>query len=798
MHKDLFKTFQAPDIPGSTESLTDIKEIKNNIVFLKDGGLRKVMMTTGVNLDFKSEEEQNSIIISFQNLLNSLDFTIQFSIHSRRLAIKDYLDNMRKRINIEENPLIQGQLSEYIQFIERFVAENAVMEKQFFVTVPFNTFAAPTINIGPKNKKIDQSTNDSIDATAIDFAKNIEKLNFRVDQVLQGLRSLGLRAVILNDEELKELYINFYNPKETEKLPAPKNSPISSKKVEIKPNYIKINDKFVKTFFVLNYPRYLASGWLEPIINMPELMDIAIHIAPTDTNIALKNLARRSALLNASIAEKQKQDSVRDPLLETALMDTENLRDMLQQTREKLFSISLYGAIYADSLEELRKLEYKIISTFERSLITVKVPMFEQIKLWRSIAPIAQNLANITFAMNTSPASAFFPFISSDLTSDEGIMYGLNLHTNSLVIFDRFNLENHNSVIFARSGSGKSYAAKLELLRSIMLGTDVIIIDPENEYISLSEAVGGETFKISLTSQNNINPFDIPIVPEGENESEVLQSHIASLTGLIRLMVGAITPAEEGILDRSINEAYASRDISPGRDFTGAEPPLLEDLENILLNMDGGKDLAHRLYRFTKGSYAGFINRPTSVNIRNKVIVFSIRDLEEELRPVAMYIILNYTWNIIRSKLKRRILVVDEAWLMMKYPDSASFLFNLVRRARKYYLGITTITQDVEDFLNSPYGRPVITNSSLQFLLKQSPATIEIVAKAFNLTDVEKNYLLDVSTGQGLALVGQKHVAIQITASDFEHRIITTNPEEILAMKKAANEDEAGEPQSDE
>jgi len=791
MNKNLFKTLQAPDIPGSTESLIDIKEIKNNIVFLKDGGMRKVIMTTGVNLSFKSKEEQNSIITSFQNLLNSLDFTVQFSAHSRRLAIKDYLDNMRKRINIEENPLIQGQLSEYIQFIERFIAENAVMEKQFFVTVPFNTFTTPSVNIRQKNKKIDLVTSSSTDTTTTDFARNREKLNFRVDQVLRGLRRSGLRAVILNNEELKELYINFYNPKTTEKIASPKDSPISSKKVEIKPNYIKINDKFVKTFFVLNYPRYLASGWLEPIINMPELMDITIHITPTDTNIALRNLTRRSALLNASIAEKSRQDSVRDPLLETALMDTENLRDMLQQTREKLFSISLYGAIYADSLEELRKLEYKIISTFERSLLTVKVPMFEQIKLWRSMAPLAKNLINITFAMNTSPASAFFPFISSDLTSDEGIMYGLNLHNNSLVIFDRFNLENHNSVIFARSGSGKSYAAKLELLRSIMLGTDVIIIDPENEYKSLSDAVGGETFKISLTSQNSINPFDIPIVPEGENESEVLQSHIASLTGLIKLMVGAITPAEEGVLDRSINEAYASRDISPGRDFTGAEPPLLEDLENILLNMDGGKDLAHRLYRFTKGSYAGFINRPTSVNIRNKVIVFSIRDLEEELRPIAMYIILNYVWNIVRSKLKRRILVVDEAWLMMKYPDSASFLFNLVRRARKYYLGITTITQDVEDFLNSPYGRPVITNSSLQFLLKQSPATIEIVAKAFNLTNVEKNYLLDVGIGQGLALVGQKHVAIQISASSFEHQIITTNPKEVIAMKKTIIEDKA-------
>jgi len=781
MFKKLLKEIQTLDSVGSTEGLSDIKEIKNNIIFLKDGSMRKVVMVAGINLDFKSEEEHNSIISSFQSLLNSLDFAVQFNMHSRKLDIEKYLNNLQKKAKTEERPLIQGLFFEYIKFIEQFVTKHAVMEKQFFVTIPFNT-SITSVTDNKKTKEKEKATNMFIGNSA----QYIEKLNFRTEQVIQGLRGAGLRAVILNNEELKELCVNFYNPQTNEERNLFQNSAFVPKVVKINPNYLKINNKFVKTFFILNYPRYLASGWLNPIINLTELMDIAIHITPIDTNIALKNLTRKSALLNAAISEKIEKGLVRDPILETALMDTEALRDTLQQTREKLFSISLYGAIYADSLEELRKLEYKIISTFERCLVTVKVPMFEQVKLWRSVAPLAQNLINVTFAMNTNPSSTFFPFISSDLTSDEGIMYGLNLHNNSLVIFDRFNLENHNSVIFARSGSGKSYAAKLELLRSIMNGIDVIIIDPENEYQSLSDAVGGETFKISLTSKYSINPFDIPVVPEGENESEVLQSHIASLTGLIRLMVGAMTPAEEGVLDRSINEAYALRDIVPGRNFTGTEPPLLEDLENILLNMDGGKDLAHRLYRFTKGSYAGLINRQTSVNIKNRVIVFSIRDLEEELRPIIMYIVLNYVWNIVRSKLKRRILVVDEAWLMMKYPDSASFLFSLVRRARKYYLGITTITQDVEDFLSSPYGRPVITNSALQFLLKQSPATIETVAKAFSLTDVEKNYLLDVGVGQGLVIIGQKHAGIQIASSYFEHQIITTNPEEILAMREAA------------
>ncbi|MFA5052886.1 MAG: DUF87 domain-containing protein [Parcubacteria group bacterium] len=776
---------------GSTESLSDVREIRNDAVFLKRGGMRKVIMVAGINMDLKSEEEQNSIITAFQNLLNSLDFAIQLSVHSRRLAIKEYIENIKSRMETEENPLIKNQLSEYVKFIENFISENAVVEKSFFVTVPFEPTVLP--GIGKKHREEEERiANMSVE----ELMQHMEKLNFRTEQVLQGLRHIGLRAVTLNDAELRELCANFYNPKTTEKEPIPEGDPVSSKLIEIKPDYLKINDKFVKSLFVLNYPRYLSSGWLEPIINLPELMDISIHISPVDTSIALKNLTRKVASISASMIERQEKGLIRDPALETALADAENLRDTLQQTREKLFSVSFYCSIYTDSLEELKKLEYRITSTLERSLVTVKTPMFEQVRLWRSVCPLGRNIMDISSAMNSSPASAFFPFISPDLTTDEGIMYGLNLHNNTLVIFDRFDLENNNSVIFAKSGSGKSYAAKLELLRSIMLGTDVLILDPENEYQSLADAVGGTTFKISLTSKDSINPFEIPIVPEGENESEVLQSHIASLTGLVKLMVGIVTPAEEGILDRAINETYASHDISPGRDFGKATPPLLEDLENILRNMEGGKELAERLYRFTKGSYAGFTNRPTNINIRSRVIVFSIRDLEEELRPIAMYIVLNHVWNIVRSKLKRRIMVVDEAWLLMKYPDSASFLFNLVRRARKYYLGITTITQDVEDFLSSPYGRPVITNSSLQLLLKQSPATIDVVARAFSLTEVEKNYLVDVDIGQGLILVGQKHIAIQIVPSAFENQIITTNPEELLSQRIIAEADSGTEENS--
>lgn len=769
------------DTVGSTEIFVDVKEIKNGTIFLKSGGMRKIIMASGVNLDLKAEDEQKSAFIQFQNLLNSLDFSVQFVVHSRRMAIKEYLERMRKRADMEDNPLIHAQFSEYIRFIENFVSENAVMEKSFFIVVPFDL--GPINLNGKKNKETKPGQNE---ISSGDYLKYAEKINHRAEQVLQGLRQIGVRAVVLENAELKELVRNFYNPKTVENTVTLIDEPLAPKEISLFPEHLKINDKLVKSFYISGYPRYLSAGWLEGLINSPDLFDISIHFSPVDTTIALRNLARKVAQLGAAMMERQEKGLVRDPALETAYADTESLRDTLQQSREKLLSVSLYVSIYADNLDELKSFESRMSTFFTRTLSTAQAPMFEQVACFNSVVPLAKNELGTSATMNTSPASAFFPLISPDLTSDEGIMYGLNIHNNSLVIFDRFKLENHNSVIFARSGSGKSYTAKLEVLRSMMMGADVLVIDPENEYKTLSDAVGGTTVKISLTSKESINPFDIPAVPEGEDPAESLQSHIASLTGLVKIMVGSVTPAEEAILDRAINETYAARDIAPGKDFSRATPPRLEDLETVLKNMEGGKGIADRLYRFTKGSYAGFINKPTSVDIDNRLVIFSIRDLEEELRPIAMYMVLNFVWNITRSKLKKRILVVDEAWLMMKYTESASFLFNLVRRARKYYLGITTITQDVEDFLNSDYGRPVITNSALQLLLKQSSATIDTVAKAFNLTSVEKNYLVEASVGQGLIIVGTKHVAAQIIASPFENDIITTKPEEILARREAA------------
>lgn len=555
--------------------------------------------------------------------------------------------------------------------------------------------------------------------------------------------------------------------------------------IEINSNYFKIGKKFAKTIFLFTYPRYLSSGWFNGIINAPNLLDISIFIHPIDTAMALRNLRKKTAQIEAQLLEREEKGLVRDPMLETAFKDVENLRDQLQQAQEKLFNVGTYITIYGDTPEEINKLEEQFYSTLEAQLVYAKPATFQQMEGFVSSLPLAEDKLLVHTPLNSGPVSSFFPFVSTDLTSDEGVLYGINRHNNTLVIFDRFSLENANQVVFAKAGAGKSYATKLEILRSLMLGTDIIVIDPENEYQKLAEAVGGSFFKISLSSENQINPFDIPIIPEDEDPGDVFKSHVLNLTGLIKLMLGKITPEEEALLDRAITETYASRNITADKkDFTGLNPPLLGDFQTVLENMEGGEGMARRLERFTKGSYAGFTNQPTNVDIKNRLIVFSIRDLEDELRPIAMYVILNFIWNLIRSELKKRILVIDEAWWMMKYPDSASFLFGLVKRARKYYLGVSTITQDVEDFLNSPYGRPIITNSSLQLLLKQAPATIDILAKTFNLTAAEKGLILEAGVGEGIFFAGLKHVAIQIIASYFENQIITTNPEELLEMKK--------------
>jgi len=559
---------------------------------------------------------------------------------------------------------------------------------------------------------------------------------------------------------------------------------IAPSALKVSPKEIHLGDKIVRSFFVISYPRFLGESWFAPIINLDKIFNISIFIHPLETSKILRTYQKKVAEVQSQIMSREERGLVRDPMLDTAYRDLENLRDQLQQATEKMFEVGIYISIYADSAEELDKVESEVKSILESKLVYVKPSLFQQEQAFNSVIPIGSDILNVHSMLNSSPLSSVFPFISFDLTSDHGILYGINRHNSSLILFDRFSLPNYNSVTFAASGSGKSYATKLEILRSLMFETEVIVIDPEKEYEYMAEAIGGRYFNISLNSDHHINPFDLPVPKEDESTASVLRTNIINLVGLFRIMLGGLSQEEDTLIDRAITETYALKDITPESDLIGVEPPLMSDFELVLSGMVGGESLAQRLSKYTRGTWANFINRPSNIDINKKFVVFSLRDMEDELKPVAMYIVTHYIWNAIRREIKKRLLVIDEAWWMMKNKDTASFLLGMAKRGRKYYLGLATITQDVDDFLKSDYGLPIITNSSIQMLLKQSPTSIDRLQDVFKITEEEKYLLLESEVGEGIFFAGLKHVAIQIIASYTEDQIITSDPSQILSIKK--------------
>lgn len=558
---------------------------------------------------------------------------------------------------------------------------------------------------------------------------------------------------------------------------------------QARPQHLLLGGKYVRTIFVITYPRYISVGWFAPIINLNVTFDVSMFFYPVKSAIILKQLKNKVGALEAQIISDAEKGAARDPLRETALRDIEYLRDALTQGTEKFFQFSLYVTLYADSLEELDRMSDQVEDIFGSRLVFSRRVYFQAEQGFNSTLPLCNDELYITFNMNSSPIASSFPFISSELTSDRGILYGINRHNNSLILFDRFSLQNANSVVFATSGAGKSYAIKLEILRSLMLGSEVIVIDPEYEYKHLSEAVGGTYINISLASENKLNPFDLPRAIGGESKpKDIIRSAVITLKGLIRLMLGKLDHDEDSIIDRALLETYAKKDITPDSDLSTIDPPLMSDLEQVLDGMEGGAELALRLKKYTEGTFSGLLNSLTNVEMNNQLVCFSVRDLEDELRPLAIYTIVNYIWNTVRSEMRQRILVIDEAWWMMQNEDSAKFIFALVKRCRKYYLGVTTITQDVNDFLTSPYGKAIVTNSSLQILLKQSPAAIDLVQKTFLLTEGEKYLLLECGVGEGIFFAGNKHVAMKVVASYAEDQLITSDPRQLLEIEEAKKE----------
>ncbi len=557
----------------------------------------------------------------------------------------------------------------------------------------------------------------------------------------------------------------------------------------VESNFLQIGNVYCRTIFVSSYPRYISIGWASPIINLSITMDIAMFFYPVKSEIILKQLRNKVGALEAQITADSEKGAPRDPIRETALRDIEKLRDDLTQGTEHFFQFAFYVTVYSESKEKLDKVSADIESIFGGKLISSRKVLFQAEQGFNSTLPLGIDELMISFNMNSSPIAASFPFISAELTSDSGILYGINRHNNSLILFDRFSLQNANMSVFATSGAGKSYAVKLEVLRTMMMGTDVIVIDPEMEYKHLSDAVGGTYINISLSSESKINPFDLPR-PVGKSISveDVIRGAIITAKGLLRIIFGGLTTSQDSLVDRALIETYAKKDITADADLSTAVPPLMQDLQEILEGMEGSEELVLKLKKFTEGTFSGLFNSPTNVDIHNQLVIFSVRDLEDELRPIAIYSIINYIWNVVRSETKKRIMIIDEAWWLMQHEDSARFIYALVKRCRKYYLGVTTITQDVNDFLKSQYGQAIVTNSALLLLMKQSPSAIDLVQKVFLLTDSEKYLLLESGVGEGIFFAGFKHAAIKVVASYTEDQLVTTNPEQLLEIERAKKE----------
>lgn len=579
---------------------------------------------------------------------------------------------------------------------------------------------------------------------------------------------------------------------------------IAPSSLEIQSAYFRLGTKYGRTIYVFGYPSQIYTGWLSSIINMDEVIDVNMYIYPVESQVVLKNLRKKVGQLEASINVNSERGKVRDPALEAAIQDAEELRTSLQVGSERFFRFGLYITLYSDSLEELQFVQHKIETVLGQQLVFSKVASTQMEQGLNSTVPQMTDQLQIRHNMNTGALSTSFPFTSADLTQESGILYGINMHNNGLVIFDRFSLENANMVVFAKSGAGKSFAVKLEALRSMMMGTAVIIVDPENEYQRLCDAVGGTYINLSLSSPTRINPFDLPRVVENDEASDSLRANLITLHGLMRLMMGgaqlmangvampALSPVEEADLDQALIDTYARAGITSDPLTHNSPPPTINDLYETLLHMGGsGPQLAQRLRKYTTGTFAGIFSQQSNVDINNDMVVFSIRDLEDELRPVAMYIVLNYIWNKTRTEQRKRMLIVDEAWQLMKYDDSANFLFSLAKRARKYYLGLTTITQDVEDFMGSKMGRAIVANASMQLLLKQSTSAVDVLGEVFKLTDEERKRLAQFPIGQGLFFAGSNHVHIQIIASPTETSLITTNPQPTQTLYQQTRQDAA-------
>lgn len=794
----------------TTQQSLDIEDIVQDLVILKDGSACMILEVAAVNFGLFSEKEQEATIYAYAQLLNSLTFSVQIVVSSKRKDISDYINRLNTQLELIKTQKVKDQMSKYRDFVQAIVRQGNVLDKKFYITIPFSSLemgvapsltairGAPTELPRPKKEIADRAT--------------INLLPKR-DHLIRLLNRIGLKSHQMTSIELLKLFYAYYNPDEpvaNVDFPAPdadKNTSLPSAvpgkkdlslatctkdviapaKINIDFNTLYVNNFYFRTFFGTINRRFVDANWLSPLINFDHSLNISMFIYPVESKSTLDELRRKIAEMEAEISTDMQRGRVVNPSTQAKLEDALSLQDQLVKGIERFFQFSLYLTVPAETQSELETISKQVGSTLSSLLVQPTPTLLEQNDGFKTTLPTCVDHLMLTRNMDTTSLATTFPFTSSELTSNEGILYGINEHNGSLIIFDRFTLENANSVVFAKAGAGKSYTVKLEILRSLMFGTEVIIIDPENEYKTLCAAVGGDYINFAYNSQNRINPFDLSALTEKSEENE-LNLKVQSLHSLFKVIMGNLNPTEEALLDRALTMAYKMKGITADPETQKKDPPLMEDLYKAFVGMEEpqARSLADRIEKFVKGSFTGIIDQPSNVTLKNQFTVFSVRDLEDSLKPIAIFIILDFIWTKMRRDLKKRLLIVDEAWYLMRQEDSANFLFGIAKRARKYFLGLTTITQDVEDFLSTDHGKAIVTNSSIQILMKQSPAAIDRIATVFYLSEGEKHLLLSANVGEGLFFAGNNHVAVRFIASPDEHKLITTKPSEILAAEAAA------------
>ena len=827
-----------PDKPivSTAQDFLPVADIIEDVILYKDGGAAVILESTSLNFGLLSEKEQQAVIAAYAALLNSLAYPLQIVVRSQRKDITSYMDYLNAASQKMKDPGLANLMEAYKLFIVDAVKKKNVLGKRFFLIIPFSplelgvakSFAAFTKRKGPLPFSKDY---------VLKKAKDI--LYPRRDHLIRQAGRLGIKLRQLYTNQIIELVYNIFNPAtpsvqaknelaaptEASGLPAflqkrpavpaaPTVAPmavgpwgkkpkvfsatamlakkelsladvLSPQSVELDFDYLRLNDVYVRTLYTAIRRRYASPGWIEQIINFDSSLDISFHIYPVEGKTVLDDLRRKIAEMEAELSTDLERGKIVNPQTQAQLEDALSLQEQLVKGIERFYDFSFYINIPAPDLEELNRLTSQVKSTLLSLQIEGIHAALDTANGFVSSSPLGLDKLNVTRNMDTTSLATTFPLTSAELSSDKGVLYGINSQNESFIIFDRFSLENSNMTIFATSGAGKSYFVKLEALRSLMLGTEIIVIDPESEYKALAEAVGGEFISFSFGSPSKINPFDLSQVYDEKENSLGLK--ILSLHSLFKVIMGSLTPIQEALLDRAIVMAYRGKGITQDPTTQKKEPPLMEDLYKALVGMEtpDAMDLAARLEKYVKGSFVGIFDQQTNVDIKNPFTVFSVKDLQDTLRPVAMFIILDYIWTMVKKDLKRRVLIVDEAWHMMRYADSAQFLWSVVKRARKYFLGLTTITQDVEDFLAQDIGKAIVTNSALRVLLKQSPAAIDKIGEVFYLSEGEKQLLLAANIGEGIFFAGSHHAPLRVVASADEHRFVTTKPQELIQQRSS-------------